>query len=79
MAVKPIVNPVPPGLSELDRSTQISRRNEVLQTTNISNEAQTVIPGRDYNKNFEIVYKSQDIFMIHKHSMFSKHIKKQVK
>ena len=60
MAVKPIVNPIPPGLSNLDRSTQISRRNEILQTTTISNEEQVVVPGRDYNKNFQIVLKDLD-------------------
>ena len=60
MAVKPIVNPIPPGLSDLDRSTQISRRNEILQTTNISNEGQTVVPGKNYLKNFEIVLKDLD-------------------
>jgi len=60
MAVKPIVNPIPPGLSELDRSTQISRRNDILQTTTISNEGQTVVPGRDYNKDFQIVLKDLD-------------------
>ena len=58
MAVKPIINPIPPGLAQLDRSKEISRKEN--SRTRISNEGKSVIPGADYSKNYEIVIKDLD-------------------
>ena len=52
MAVKPIVNPIPPGFSELDRSKELSRKSG--DSSRISNTGKSVIPGSDYSKNYEI-------------------------
>jgi hypothetical protein len=57
MAVKPITNPFPVEKEQVDRSKQLSNRNV---TNRSSNSEQTVIPGKDFTKNFEVDVKDLD-------------------
>jgi hypothetical protein len=58
MAVKPIINPIPPGLSDINRANQISYKE--VGVKRISNEGKSVNPGRDFTKNYEVVLKDLD-------------------
>ena len=58
MAVKPIVNPNPPSLEQVDRSQQLSDKNNNVRGT--GNSEQTVIPGNNYSENYQVVLKDVD-------------------
>lgn len=62
MAVKNITNPFPVQLEQIDRSTQISDRGDI--TRNVSNIEQSVLPGKDFSKNYKIIVKDLDSAII---------------
>ena len=57
MAVKPITNPNPVSPDIVDRSKQVSRKNDTIRNTN---EGKSFVPGVDYTKDFEIVLQDLD-------------------
>ena len=58
MAVKPITNPNPKEHESIDRSKQISQRETTPQRG--TNREQSVVPGKDYTKNYQIIIKDLD-------------------
>ena len=69
MAVKPITNPNPIQPDNVDRSKQVSRKNDTIRNTN----AQTsFVPGVDYTKDYQIVLQDLDTSVM-------KHIKNVMK
>tara|TARA_Y100001938_G_scaffold146747_1_gene226345 strand:- start:790 stop:1635 length:846 start_codon:yes stop_codon:yes gene_type:complete len=62
MAVKPIVNPNPPSMQQVDRSQQLSDKNNNVRGT--GNSEQTVIPGNNYSDNYQVILKDVDTAVI---------------
>ena len=58
MAVKPIINPNPMLGEQVDRSQQLSDKDNNVRGS--SNSEQTVIPGTSYSDNYQIVLKDVD-------------------
>ena len=57
MAVKPITNPNPIQPDNVDRSKQVSRKNDTIRNTNSQT---SFVPGVDYTKDYQIVLQDLD-------------------
>ena len=62
MAVKPITNPFPVQKEQINRAEQVSNRNDTARS--ISNRDKSIIPGKDFTKNYKIVVKDLDSTVI---------------